>query len=77
MSGCVGYAFDYASLPVVLVRLDPMPSAIKDDILQLTLEDGRMIHCRVLCEDKECVHEGPTGERRHRRRRPPAARALL
>ena len=74
--GCVGYALDRASA-TFLVQLDPMPSAVAGDVLELTLEEGRILECRVLGDTYCTVLDGAAIERRHGRRPTPTARAFL
>ena len=76
--GCVGYALECAAPSAVLVRLDPMPSSVEGDVLQLILKDGRILDCRVLDEhDSRCaVVDNAQLERRKSRRPPPSTRAF-
>ena len=76
--GCVGYALECASATAILVRFDPMPNSVEGDVLKLSLEDGRILDCRVLDEhDGSCVVlDNAQLERRKSRRPPPATRAF-
>ena len=77
--GCVGYALECAAPSAVLVRLDPMPSSVEGDVLQLILKDGRILDCRVLDDERHrccAVLDNAQLERRKSRRPPPATRAF-
>jgi hypothetical protein len=54
----------------VLVVFDSKPPASDGDLVCLTLEDGRIVVCRVLDDSPYCsvVGEGPRKERRRRPR---------
>ena len=53
-----------------IVQFDRRPPAKNGDQLHLTLEDGRMLDCRVLGASSYCsvVGEGPYYDRRRSRR---------
>ena len=63
----------------LLVELDPMPAVVDGEILQLILEDGRILDCRVVnALESRCTAVDAKGfERRRRQRLSPTARAHL
>lgn len=74
--GCVGYTLECASPTAVLVRLDPMPSSVEGDVLQLVLKDGRILDCRVLDDHDSCCAVDNAQLERRQRRPSPATRAF-
>jgi len=77
--GCVGYSLQSTNGPPAEIQFDPMPDATPGDVFHLTLEDGRILECRVLTNlaSQFSVIDGPRPERRQYRRPPASARAYL
>jgi hypothetical protein len=76
--GCVGYTLEHTPATSSVVKFDPMPDSVKGDVLQLILEDGRILDCRVIDEhDGYCaVVDDAQLERRKSRRPPSTTRAF-
>ena len=68
--GTVGYTMhiDPAHGQAFMVRFDPKPRGRDGDLVHLTIEDGRVLNCKILDSSAYCavVGHGPIFE--HRRR---------
>ena len=51
-----------------VVEFEPKPRAKDGDLVHLTLEDGRVVNCRILDNSPYCsvVGDGPVAERRRK-----------